>query len=542
MWMIVALALAAQGGAARDGWTAVRPGGETGCAFGEPFEFWVREADPSRVMVFLQGGGACWSAASCAPGPRQAFDAAIDSADFAQRRDGIFDAHAAANPFRGYTTVFVPYCTGDAHLGTRTVRYPADTGVVTVRHRGFYNAESVLAWLAARRRAPATVVVVGASAGAIASPIVAAEVAARLPRARVVQIGDAVAGLRIDRARALIGAWGVDSLLAARGMPLPDTGDVFVAMYRAAAARAPRVRFAQVAKASDAVVGRWLSTFGGDSSRVRANIEQTYRELAASHFCFSGFMVPGTEHTFLWRADFLATRVGSRLLAGVLDEEVVRRPCATTSQSAAPAAAMLFAYRPKAGSERQFHEAYRRHLAWHQAHNDSLVWYGWEVASGPRLGLFVDGTFGLPFAAFDQRVEPAADAADFAASAGPLADATGRWSWELRPELGTGAPLESWRPSPMIEVTTWYVRPGAEARFEAVVRRARSARDNAAVTAWYRVVNGDAVGAYVQMVFRERFADWDAAPVDLPALGDLVTGSTSELWRYLPESSLIPDY
>jgi hypothetical protein len=62
--------------------------------------------------------------------------------------------------------------------------------------------------------------------------------------------------------------------------------------------------------------------------------------------------------------------------------------------------------------EDPFDAGYQKHLAWHRAHQDPLVWYGWTVTHGPRMGMFIDGTFGAPFAAFDQRVAPADDAKD----------------------------------------------------------------------------------------------------------------------------------
>ncbi|MEZ5250734.1 MAG: pectin acetylesterase-family hydrolase [Ilumatobacteraceae bacterium] len=74
----------------------------------------VREADPERVLLFFQGGGACFSAETCA------FDADLP-ADHRRRRrpvraTGVFGLDDERNPFRDHS-VFVPYCTGDVHLG-----------------------------------------------------------------------------------------------------------------------------------------------------------------------------------------------------------------------------------------------------------------------------------------------------------------------------------------------------------------------------------------------------------------------------------------
>ena len=111
-------------------WTTIAPGGDTLCATGTPYTFHVREGDASRVMIFLNGGGACWSGDLCdlntEPTPYTPF-AGMDSNDPASM-GGVFDAANPGNPFAGWTQVFVSYCTGDAHLGARDVDYPASAG------------------------------------------------------------------------------------------------------------------------------------------------------------------------------------------------------------------------------------------------------------------------------------------------------------------------------------------------------------------------------------------------------------------------------
>ena len=43
-------------------WKQVAPGGDCQCADGSRFSFWARKADPTRVVLFLNGGGVCWNA------------------------------------------------------------------------------------------------------------------------------------------------------------------------------------------------------------------------------------------------------------------------------------------------------------------------------------------------------------------------------------------------------------------------------------------------------------------------------------------------
>ena len=50
--------------AAADEWKKVVPGGDCECADGSEFAFWERRADPTKVVFFLDGGGACFDAAT----------------------------------------------------------------------------------------------------------------------------------------------------------------------------------------------------------------------------------------------------------------------------------------------------------------------------------------------------------------------------------------------------------------------------------------------------------------------------------------------
>ncbi len=109
-------------------WEKVAPGGDCECADGSEFAFWERRDDPTKVVFFLDGGGACFDAETCSftglgtAGGEADYDWSIYGEDPA-REGGIFDLARADNPFRDHSFVFVPSCTGDAHLGDVTRKY-----------------------------------------------------------------------------------------------------------------------------------------------------------------------------------------------------------------------------------------------------------------------------------------------------------------------------------------------------------------------------------------------------------------------------------
>jgi hypothetical protein len=209
----------------------------------------------------------------------------------------------------------------------------------------------------------------------------------------------------------------------------------------------------------------------------------------------------------------------------------------------------------------QFDAGYQKHLAWHRTHADPLVWYGWTVTHGPRMGMFIDGSFGAPFAAFDKRVAPADDAKDAERTFGAFGDPAFRAVYRVRRDLSTDTPLELWQPTSMVEVRVYKLKLGKAAQFEQIVKRMRAIAeksDGPGVYTWYEGVGGTATPEFMLMVARDGWASFDGAPGDLErvlsAVEDPVTRRellaayaacvdtvTNEIWRYRSEMSLIPE-
>jgi Pectinacetylesterase len=193
---VLAATVAACGGADRGAargdqtWKKVVPGGECECADGSEFAFWERRSDPTKVVFFLDGGGVCYDAASCAfTGLDHPGEAAYDWSIWGENpaaEGGIFNFARADNPFRNYSFIYVPSCTGDAHLGDVTRKYSPR---LTVEHKGLVNGTAALNYLTKSFPHAAQVVVVGKSVGSIAAPVYGGLVADRLPDARVTVFG-----------------------------------------------------------------------------------------------------------------------------------------------------------------------------------------------------------------------------------------------------------------------------------------------------------------------------------------------------------------
>lgn len=186
----------------------------------------------------------------------------------------------------------------------------------------------------------------------------------------------------------------------------------------------------------------------------------------------------------------------------------IHLPSAAAAQDAT--GGFLFAYLPHADSRDAFYEGYRAHLDWHRSRSDSLTWYGWDVLAGPRIGAFVDGVFGIPFAALDVRVDPAGDAADLQANVAPHGDAIARALVRERRDLSTAEPLGRTEPARLAQVVRYHVRPHQAAITEEALVALRERSPSASLLPYtvLETVVGAGTGV-VLMVWRDRLGTFD---------------------------------
>ncbi len=143
------------------------------------YSFYYRPGDPEKLLIYFEGGGACWNAATCLSNlgdtplftPNVATDIAIINEHSSSPSGGII-SEQQQNPLMGYTKILIPSCTGDVHWGSRDIEYsdPRSEGdTFSVYHRGADNVTVVLSWLRSKMAenvlTPKEVVIAGSSAG-----------------------------------------------------------------------------------------------------------------------------------------------------------------------------------------------------------------------------------------------------------------------------------------------------------------------------------------------------------------------------------------
>jgi len=162
---------------------APRDDGPT-CLYGSPFRVSVRDMGSKDTIIYLQGGGACWSALC----------AANEDASMGVQPIGWTDESAERNPpLAGFNVVFVAYCDGSVFSGDNVIT--GKDGKVERRHRGLANLSAALDIAKKRFPSPRQLVLSGSSAGGYGTILGTAVVRLAYPDTPLLVLNDAGPGV-----------------------------------------------------------------------------------------------------------------------------------------------------------------------------------------------------------------------------------------------------------------------------------------------------------------------------------------------------------
>jgi hypothetical protein len=179
------------------------------------FRFYYKEGKSDNVLVFFNGGGSCWNDATCVAslalageeGNRPTYNPSVLQENSPVGAGGVFDDGNKENPFKDWSKVFIPYCTGDLHAGSNEVAYTDVDGSITgdagatinVKHRGFDNFMAVREWMKHQFRGKKDKVekllVTGSSAGGYGAILNFPYVQSAFPKTKVALLADASASV-----------------------------------------------------------------------------------------------------------------------------------------------------------------------------------------------------------------------------------------------------------------------------------------------------------------------------------------------------------
>ncbi|MET0284879.1 MAG: pectin acetylesterase-family hydrolase [Polyangiales bacterium] len=103
------------------------------CRDGSQFGVYVHWGeDPKKLFIYFEGGGACANPGFCTLNPKNVGEQFLSGGESAvaslfllpapqgPNGQGIFELANANNPVKGWSQVWIPYCTGDVYAGNKT--------------------------------------------------------------------------------------------------------------------------------------------------------------------------------------------------------------------------------------------------------------------------------------------------------------------------------------------------------------------------------------------------------------------------------------
>lgn len=174
------------------------------------FSFWHKRGKSKNLVVYFEGGGACWDSLSCtfpmsAGVPAQVpqlYMPQVPAGNNPAAYDGIFNTRHPANPVKDWSFVYIPYCSGDVHSGAADRSYynvghpviPLPSSF-PIHHGGYDNFMVVLDWMRKNVDKPEQILVAGSSAGGYGASINFPWVKRAFPKAKMAVLADGAQGV-----------------------------------------------------------------------------------------------------------------------------------------------------------------------------------------------------------------------------------------------------------------------------------------------------------------------------------------------------------
>ncbi len=261
------------------------------CLRGREFRAITRKGARSDLMIFLQGGGACWSdfcfAITTAPPDMPETDLLVLDED---------------NPFSTYDLLYVPYCDGSLFAGDTAIDENGD-GAPDRIHRGLANLSAALTAGYPEFPDPSKIVLVGSSGGGFGTILAIFLVRYVYPDVPIVVINDAGVGSAHPEDPSFVSDL-IDEFGARDFVPddCPDCiadGNV-TRLVRYALARDPEVRISALTAEYDFVIAQMFLKVGAVA--FRSNVLAATDEIRAAF--------PDRYRRFLWSGDAHTATLG----------------------------------------------------------------------------------------------------------------------------------------------------------------------------------------------------------------------------------------
>lgn len=293
------------------------------CRDGSGTGIGVRHGTGDGLVIYFQGGGACFNALTCAQNP-----SSFDEGDFNGSSNGIFDPDPAMNPVGDWTHIFVPYCTGDVHAGDRPDQM-SEAGIQ--QFVGYRNVAAYLERIVPTFAGTGHVLVTGESAGGFGAAFNYDRIADAFPGSAVTLLDDSGPPLGFEVAPLCLqqrwsDLWGFDDTIPADCEDcFPSQGGGIININRYIAKKHADQHMALISSTGDSVI-RFFFGFGADDCQaLLPNTPQPAFEAAlidardnyfnAPAGAWGSFLVDNSDqHTWLSGSYYSASVSGTKLV------------------------------------------------------------------------------------------------------------------------------------------------------------------------------------------------------------------------------------
>lgn len=259
------------------------------CMRGAAFRASIRETESEDLLIFLQGGGACWSD----------FCLAVTTAPAGIPRTDLL-RNDPENPLGGWDVLYVPYCDGSLFAGERDVDEDGD-GEPDRFHRGLANLSAALSVAALRFPSPRRIVLAGSSGGGFGTILAAYLVRYVYPGVPIDVLNDAGLGVARGDDPAFVGRI-IDDFGARDFIPNDCEGCIddghITELVRHLLDRDPQVRVAAISSWYDYIISQVFLMSTPDAFRDALDAETTALHEAHPER-YRRFIFDGEAHTAL---------------------------------------------------------------------------------------------------------------------------------------------------------------------------------------------------------------------------------------------------
>jgi pectinacetylesterase len=258
------------------------------CLTGHPFQVSVRHGSSDQVLLYLQGGGACWDYQTC-----YVLKTATTDANGAIPI-GALDTANPESPFKDFSIVYVPYCDGSVFTGDSTVDYSGNRTF----HHGLWNLSVAVDALKASFPHPGRIVVSGSSAGGYGTFSGYGVTRVAFPDTEILVLNDSGPGLQNPDAsqdvQDRVKNWNFTDRIP---KSCTDCDTQYTFLLNWAFARDGGLRAAMYSYQQDSVISFFLDLNGPDYQKLLLDVTGEAHRRDPDRF--ERFFPQGTSHTVL---------------------------------------------------------------------------------------------------------------------------------------------------------------------------------------------------------------------------------------------------